>query len=160
MKKARIRACVALLSVLLGGCNPADTCLTPQTVALRVGFSRAGGMDTVLPNALLGLEKEGSWYAISLKGQSGFALSLPQVQDSVRLLIRPDSTIQSNEALDTIDLWYTRELHFISTACGYETFFNLGGLSFTRHTLDTVELLQPKINNDINPKHVRLVFSN
>lgn len=150
---------MAMLIALLGACNPADTCLTPQTVALRVGFS-GGGVDTVLPNALLGLEKGGSWYALSLKGQSGFALPLPQVQDSIRLLIRPDSTLQSNEALDTINLWYTRELHFISTACGYETFFNLYGLSFTRHTLDTVELLQPKVNNDVNPEHVRLVFSN
>lgn len=150
---------VALLSVLMGACNPADTCLTPQTVALRVGFSTAGA-DTVLPNANLGLEKGGFWYVIPLKGQSGFALPLPQVQDSIRLLIQPDSSLQSPEALDTIDLHYTRELHFISTACGYETFFTLTGLSFTRNTLDTVELLQPKVNNDVNSEHVRLVFFN
>ncbi len=149
---------------LFNACTPANTCLTPRTVAFRAGFYRAltdtSLTDSVLGNANILVSNGASFTGINLKQSDAFALSLPQTADSVLLYFQSDSASVEPETIDTISLRYTRQLHFISVACGYETYFTLQSVQTTHQVIDSVLLNRAEVNGDVNQQHVRIVLKN
>ncbi|MBK7587209.1 MAG: hypothetical protein IPI22_02230 [Bacteroidetes bacterium] len=97
-------------------------------------------------------------YFINIKNTSKYFLSLAQNADSVTLYFQSDSTSTEPETIDSLLLHYTREPHFISTACGYETFFNITNISYSTNIIDTIIINQSAVNNDVNKENLKIVI--
>lgn len=147
--------------MLIYGCNKSSTCLTPKVVALRGGFYYRDTVNTfkdsvqVNANLYFGTSLN---YFINIKNTSKYFLSLAQNADSVTLYFQSDSTSTEPETIDSLLLHYTREPHFISTACGYETFFNITNISYSTNIIDTIIINQSAVNNDVNKENLKIVI--
>lgn len=152
---------IVSITLLIYGCNKSSTCLTPKVVALRGGFYYRDTVNTfkdsvqVNANLYFGTSLN---YFINIKNTSKYFLSLAQNADSVTLYFQSDSTSTEPETIDSLLLHYTREPHFISTACGYETFFNITNISYSTNIIDTIIINQSAVNNDVNKENLKIVI--
>jgi len=152
---------IVSITLLIYGCNKSSTCLTPKVVALRGGFYYRDTVNTfkdsvqVNANLYFGTSLN---YFINIKNTSKYFLSLAQNTDSVTLYFQSDSTSTEPETIDSLLLHYTREPHFISTACGYETFFNITNISYSTNIIDTIIINQSAVNNDVNKENLKIVI--
>ena len=152
---------IVSITLLICGCNKSSTCLTPKVVALRGGFYYRDTVNTfkdsvqVNANLYFGTSLN---YFINIKNTSKYFLSLAQNTDSVTLYFQSDSTSTEPETIDSLLLHYTREPHFISTACGYETFFNITNISYSTNIIDTIIINQSAVNNDVNKENLKIVI--
>lgn len=151
--------CCCLTTLI--SCSQNEICLEPQALNLRAGFYRTDTAlslkDTQLTNALIRFGNTNT-YALQLKQSSKFALPLAQNNDTTTLIFQSDSSSVLPASIDTITLVYTRKPTFISTACGYRTFFTLQQLFSTRHVIDTVKINQSEVSNEANKEHLQLVI--
>ncbi len=147
--------------VLCGSCTQSDLCLQPQSLALRGGFyyndTSNTHRDTLLQNANLRFGTSYSYFT-NVKKQSKFSFSLSQIADTIPVIFQSDSTTMAANTIDTLQLIYTRELHFISVACGYQTYFTLQKAITTNHIIDSVLIAVPQITNETNKEHLKLVI--
>jgi hypothetical protein len=152
---------IVSITLMIYGCNKSSTCLTPKVVALRGGFYYRDTVNTfkdsvqVNANLYFGTSLN---YFINIKNTSKYFLSLAQNTDSVTLYFQSDSTSTEPETIDSLLLHYTREPHFISTACGYETFFNITNISYSTNIIDTIIINQSAVNNDVNKENLKIVI--
>lgn len=58
-----------------------------------------------------------------------------------------DYVIINGLIYDTLKITYTTTQHFISKACGYNFFYSIESISYTRNRIDTILI----INNSVNP---------
>ncbi|MBL7766669.1 MAG: hypothetical protein JNJ58_11275 [Chitinophagaceae bacterium] len=144
-------------------CNRTTTCIEPQTVVMRGGFyhSDTAGkpVDTLLQNANVVFGGD-TLFFVNIKKSHTFSLTLSPLQDSVRLFFQSDSSDLSPELIDTIFLKYTRELSFISTACGFKTFYNLNAINSTTHIIDSIWIAQANVNSTLSTEHVKIRIRN
>lgn len=128
---------------------------------MRAGFYRTDTAlslkDTQLTNAIIRFGNTTA-YAMQLKQSSKFALPLAQNYDTTTLVFQSDSSITLPASIDTITLVYTRKPTFISTACGYRTFFTLQHVFSTNNVIDTVKISQSEVSNEANKEHLQLVI--
>lgn len=145
----------------LHSCTKSTICLTPKVVALRGGFYYEDSLnvykDSVQTNANLYFGS-GLNYRLNVKQNSKFSFSLAQNIDSVMIYFQSDSTTFDPETIDSISVNYAREPHFISTACGYETYFSIQKINYSTNIIDTVIVSTPDINNDVNKEHFKIVI--
>ncbi len=150
-----------VLLCLFQACNKDTTCLTPKVVALRGGFYYEDSVDvfkdTVQANANLFFGSNLSYY-LNIKKSSKFYLSLAQNRDSVTIYFQSDSASTEPETIDSFSVVYSREPHFISTACGYETFFSIQSIRYTTNVIDTLIVSHNAVNNDVNKEHIKIVI--
>lgn len=152
---------VAVLVFILNACSKSSTCLTPKVVALRGGFyyrdTSGNFLDTLLVNANLYFGVSNN-YMQNLKQRKQFNLPLAQNTDSIMLFFQSDSNSIAPETIDSIQVMYTRKPHFISTACGYETFFDISKVLYTTHVIDTLIVAVNAVNNDVNKENLKIVL--
>ncbi len=145
----------------LSACSKSSICLTPKVVALRGGFyfrdTSITLKDTSLVNANLYFGASNN-YIQNLKQRKQFNLPLAQNTDSVMIYFQSDSTSTAPETIDSIKIIYTREPHFISTACGYETFFTISNINYTNNVIDTIIVKGKAVNNDVNKENLQVVI--
>lgn len=150
-----------ILLCMLHACSKDTTCLTPKVVALRGGFYYEDSVnvfkDTVQGNANLFFGSNLSYY-LNVKKSSKFLLSLAQNKDSVTIYFQSDSASTEPETIDSFSVVYTREPHFISTACGYETFFSIQNIRYSTNVIDTLIVSHSAVNNDVNKEHIKIVI--
>ncbi len=146
---------------LMSACTKSTLCLTPKVVALRGGFywqdTAAVFKDSLLTNANLIFGKSFS-YQLNVRQSSKFAFSLAQDTGVVKVFFQSDSTSSDPQTIDTLLLHYDRQPHFISTACGYETFFSINRIEYSQQVIDTVILSNANVNNDVNKEHIKIVI--
>ncbi|MGI6233439.1 MAG: DUF6452 family protein [Prevotella sp.] len=63
-----------------------------------------------------------------------------------------------NGTMDTVRVSKTNEPHFESVDCGLNYFHTLTGVRFTRHTIDSIVIHQPKVNYDVTQQHFFIYF--
>jgi hypothetical protein len=130
-------------------------------VALRGGFYYRDSVtlyrDSLLTNANLyfGSARQ---YFLNLKRSSKYNFSLSQNTDSVTFYFQSDSLSFEPETIDSITIHYLRDPHFISTACGYETYFSVTGINYSTNVIDTVVVSFADINNDVNKEHLKIAI--
>lgn len=81
---------------------------------------------------------------------------------SIRLPLNPfeDHTffvIKLNDNTDTLQVFYKRQLYFVSEECGFSMNFVLNSVHSTANKIDSVLLIQPKVQT-INEEHIRIYF--
>lgn len=156
---------IAFTTLLLAyGCKKQerDPCLQPRSTFLRVHAYRHADtgvalFDTLLPNPILMPLTGGGtqYYYGGVKRIATFALTLSQVADSSRWIIRPDS---ANPLQDTLTFYYDRQLRFLSNACGYTHFYDLKRVVSTTNALDSALIQRGDITTDANVEHLKLIY--
>lgn len=164
MTRAACFFIVALCFIAAYSCktDERDPCLQPRTTVLRAhsyhhADTGAAINDTLLPNPILHPLTSGTtaYYYGGVKRISSFSLSLSNVADSCTWVIQPDSALALR---DTITFYYTRQLRFLSNACGYTNFYNLLRIVATAHALDSAIIAHSDVTSDANVEHLKLYY--
>lgn len=148
---------------LLQSCTKNDTCLSPKVVALRGGFYYVDSIgilhDSIVTNSNFYFGAHSN-YVLNMKRNNKWFLPMAQNQDSINFYFQIDSTDFSPSGLDSIQIRYNRKSHFISAACGYETFFEINQIQYSKNNIDTIIMSSTSINNDVNKEHIKIVIKN
>jgi hypothetical protein len=133
-------------------------CLDPVTASLIVSSVHFKSdtskipVDSSLPSAVFYpvtvLPNDTNLYSSS----SAFILSLSPDTGFCQWLFSPTR----NGALDTISFYYQRRLEFLSNACGFIYFYNLDSVRTTHKAIDSADILNATVNNNVNTKHVQI----
>lgn len=143
----RLLPYLVLFSVLIGvgSCEDYKNCNSPVETSLGIRFYQlinGADRDTTLPAlTMFGIGREDSLLADAIP-EASIAVPLKQDVDSTAFFLRPDSTMKNG---DTINLRYTRSLQFVSSGCGFTTYFHIDSVSYTRHYIDSIALATKKI---------------
>lgn len=137
-----------------------DPCLQPIVNPLRFGIYQQAdtgslGRDSILPAAIIGLADSQVVRYYGAKSNK-FSILLSTVADSVSWYIIPDS---SNTSIgDVVTFHYQKELHFISTGCGYTYYYNLTDVTSTNNRIDSVRITNSHVTNDSKIEHVKIFY--
>ncbi|RYD51443.1 MAG: hypothetical protein EOP52_10655 [Sphingobacteriales bacterium] len=131
-------------------------CLEPKNAALRIHFSQR--VDTTIRDSALR-----SPILSPIAGTGALRYTSPAVDvqlflspqaDGCRYALLPDSNAT---IADTLTFGYTRQLRFISDACGYSTNFTLTAATAGNRFIDSIYIRNPVVDNNINsPAHVQI----
>jgi hypothetical protein len=122
-----------------------------KTVEIKAGNTVA---DTPMPAAVfLALTASGAKGRLYIQS-SKFVLSLSPATDSCSWAFASDSAAGS--PFDTLTFRYTRQLQFISNACGYDYFYQLASVQTTHHIIDSVFIANTSVTNDVNTNHLQV----
>ncbi len=133
-------------------------CLTPKTASLSIKSvwknTDTTSIDTAL-NAAVFAPFGGPVTGGVLYGRSSnFTVSLSPQSDTCRWKFTPDTT--GGGVFDTLTFLYSRELHFISNACGYSYVYNLNSVLATHHSIDSVFIKNASVTNNVNTANILL----
>jgi hypothetical protein len=90
---------------------------------------------------MFGIGREDSLLADST-AMSRIYVPLNQNADSTGFFLQPDSTSHHG---DTIILHYKRSLQFVSSGCGFTTFYTIDTVYSTYHYIDSISVANNKI---------------
>ncbi len=143
-----------------------DPCLQPVRTGLRIGIYKAVESDTgivtldsLLPNVMIGALDSPTYFVFAGKNINKIdSVVLSPLNDSTSIFIQPDSARTSAFDKDTITFYYSRNIHFISNACGYTTYYTINNLRYTVNNIDSVKLVNGNVSNDANIEHVKIYY--
>ncbi len=141
-------------------CTDEEVCLIPNTTQLKITTKVKQEnlwKDSLLTNARLYFGNT-PMYQYSIRNSQYSSLLLNPQEDITRFYFQADSSDFSPTGIDTCTLQYTRQLKFISKACGYYTEFTIQNLSYTTHTIDSIWITNPLVNQNINTNHLQLAL--
>jgi len=158
---AYIKVWVGIGVVCLTSCTTKNLCIEPTLVTMRGGFyyTDTSGVfkDSLVKNVNMVFGSSLNYYQ-NIKKFNKFNFPLSQGQDSVLTIFQSDSSVVDENTVDSIHWYYTRNLAFISTACGYQTNFTLVSVKYTRHVLDSIVIHNSAVSSDANVEHVKLIL--
>lgn len=70
---------------------------------------------------------------------------------------RTDFVLYFNETVDTIEIFYKRQLYFVSEECGFSMSYILDSLKHTNNRIDSIKIKLPNVL-PLNEEHIRLYF--
>ncbi len=156
----RITTTLLLLSSIMWfACSQQrQPCLDPVTASLIVNSihlktdTSTIPVDSSLPSAVFYpvsmLQNDTVLYSPS----TTFTLSLSPDTGFCQWLFSPTH----GGELDTISFYYRRQLKFLSNACGFVYFYGLDSIRTTHKAIDSVDILNTTVNNNVNTKHVQI----
>ena len=140
-----------------------DPCLTPRSTLARAGAYRRVSdttnqvADSALPSpvfiALTSYTDTNAF--IQTVTRNKFTFQLSDVSDTCRWILRPDS---ASALQDTLTFLYSRQLHFISNACGYNYYFYLRQVTATHNAIDSVSISNNDITSNASVENIRIYF--
>lgn len=142
----------SLITIMLFSCENYKDCNSPVQTALGIGFYQMVSgtqQDSTLPAlTMYGIGRADSLLA-NAASLSNIYVPLNQNADTSAFFIQPDST---SRAGDTVSVKYTRSLQFVSSGCGFTTFYHIDTLYSTYHYIDSIALTTKNIvtTNAIN----------
>lgn len=143
------------------GCTRDNICLTPTLINMRGGFYRADTSntlrDSLQENAFI-LFGGDTLYIQVLKKSANLAFPLSQKSDSVTFYFIADSSNIIPGKIDTISLFYQRELQFISAACGFQTFYKINQVNYSQQVIDSIAIATSEVNTDLNTEHLKIIL--
>jgi hypothetical protein len=157
------RSVFILFVLLLQACvgKECDTKLNP---VLRLAFVRiVNERETAFLVAFKGITgKEGSRIVPltedkfdTTKAISGILLPLSQNIDTVQFILQRTASMGSA----SLTIAYQRKPYFISQACGFEMeYTNISAEADTTGRVDSVVVVQPSVNADINEVNIKIIF--
>lgn len=141
-----------LITCSLFSCENYKDCNSPVQTSLGIGFFQmvnGTSQDSTLPAlTMYGIGRADSLLADSAS-YSSIYLPLNQNVDTTAFFIQPNSPSAIG---DTITIKYKRSLQFVSSGCGFTTFFNIDTVYSTYHFIDSLSLTTKNIvtSNAIN----------
>lgn len=159
-KGLRVGLLVVVWFIIGTSCNNNKVCLIPDTTSLHIQLSKWNGsayVDTLMAQGRVFHGPQGTIMS-TWKNTTRFALPMPPAFDSLRFLIQPDTLDIQPDHQEIVTVYFNRSLKFISGTCGYFTEYKLNSVQYTGYMLDTVQIITPQVNTDINPTHLRFVL--
>ena len=139
-------------------------CLTPKTASLLIEtmhkLTDTGTVfsDSALPSAvftpLTVNPKKQTRFLYPLG--SSFAISLSPDTTFSQWLFSSDTLLYAAKIIDTVSFYYTRQLQFLSNACGYTYFYTLDSVLTTHFIIDSLHITNTSVTNNVNTKHLQV----
>ena len=146
-----------LILSTLASCENYTSCSGTVGTSMGISFNQiidSTESDTIPPTlTVTGIGRTGSFYARD-SGLQIIRLPLSQIADSTAFYIQPDTTAQG----DTINILYRRNLHFVSSGCGFATYFNIDTIKYTRHSIDSIAIPVKTITTT-DAKNVKIYYN-
>ena len=165
MKKILLALTLLLSVAYFMGCEKDDICAatTATTPALVIEFYDAENPETLKNITNLAIKENGVSDGRGYNGVSKIKLPLNSGSNQVQYQFfqNYNSTDNTYENLDTLEINYTRKDEFISRACGFKTLFYLnetGGINLINdgnNWLKSTLLITPNILNE-NETHLKI----
>jgi Family of unknown function (DUF6452) len=139
-----------------------DPCLTPKIASFNLEMvhfptdTATTTVDTALPHAVFGALSNKNYAVEIFPQQSVFTISLAETADTCRWTFTTDTASGTVHLTDTLTFFYSRQLQFLSNACGYTDFFKLDSLHTTNFNIDSIHITNTSITNDITPRHLKI----
>lgn len=141
-----------LISCTLFSCENYKDCNSPVQTSLGIGFYQMVNgtqQDSILPAlTMYGIGRADSLLSDSVSSSSIY-VPLNQNVDTSAFFLQPDSTAATG---DTVTVKYKRSLQFVSSGCGFTTFYTIDTAYSTYHFIDSIALTTKSIvtTNAIN----------
>lgn len=138
----------------------ADPCLLSKNVFVHISTLKPAdtgrlGVDSSLPNPIVGYSETNQVIYIGTKNVKDFYMQLSPIKDSVKWFITPDSTAV---ALDTITMYYQRNLVFLSKSCGYTHNYVINNVKYTTNRIDSVIINNGNIDGKSDVQNVKVFY--
>jgi hypothetical protein len=148
--------------VLLSACQQNDICLTPTNVYCRGSLARKITADSLVDSSLINanivFEGKDSTYLYNMKKSGKFLLTPSSTADSMSFYFESDSTTSAPQTIDTVQLFYSRKLKFISVACGFQTEFTIQSVKHSKQVLDSIQVMNTEVNSEANNVHLKFIL--
>lgn len=135
----------SLVMVLLFSCENYKDCNEPVQTSLGLSFMQMTDgtkEDSTLPAlTMYGVGRADTLLSNQASVQTMYVPLNPGT-DSTAFYMQPDSTLQTG---DTLTLKYARSLQFVSSGCGFTTFYNIDTAYSTHHFIDSIAVTTKKI---------------
>lgn len=135
----------SLITCSLFSCENYKDCNSPVQTALGIGFYEminGTPQDSTLPAlTMYGIGRADSLLADSISTSTVY-IPLNQHADTAAFFLQPDS---ASTIGDTVTVKYKRSLQFVSSGCGFTTFFNIDTVYSTYHFIDSIALTTKSI---------------
>jgi hypothetical protein len=163
--RALLPIVIAITSIYFTACEEVkNPCLLPKTAPVGIGFYRTVESDTgmyikdsVLPSPIMAA-LDSPYAFVFATPASKYKILLSPIVDSTKIFIAPDTLNRTPSGRDTVVFYYTRKLHFLSTACGYTHFFSLLEVKTTNHLIDSARIVKSEITNTADVEHVKIYY--
>ncbi len=152
-----------LLVAMLQTCV-SEECDTKSDPVLRLAFVRlVNEKEAAFPVGIRKITGKADSQEVTLtdekfdttKAISGIRLPLSQTKDRVQFILHRTGNL--GNASFTVS--YQRKPYFISQACGFEIEYNnISAVADTTGRVDTVQVMQPSINANINEVNIKILF--
>lgn len=156
-KRFFLYSLVLIVIVAAVSCEDYKDCNSPVDTPMGIGFFQiidGQEADSTLPAlTIFGLGREDSLLADKFAARNIF-VPLDKNLDTTRFFLQPDSTMVNG---DTLTVEYTRSLSFVSSGCGFTTFYHIDTVICTTHYVDSIALANKKIITT-NATNVKLYY--
>lgn len=145
-KKILFYIIFAVIPMLLFSCENYKDCNAPVQTSLGIGFFQmlnGTPQDSTLPAlTMFGIGRADSLLYYQSPVQN-ITVPLNANTDTTAFYVQPDSTMTTG---DTLTLTYTRSLQFVSSGCGFTTFYHIDTVFSTYHLIDSIAITAKTIN--------------
>lgn len=158
---------VFITVALVSACTQQRTpCYDPKIVSVAIGTYRfvdgVEGDTSLIDPAFYCLDTP---LQFTINTRNKFSALLSPFVDSTRWVLVPirdipDDTIMGTpvEFYDTLTFYHTREMNFVSNACGYVYYYTLNSVASTYNSIDSIAIINPSVDNNANTQHVKIFY--
>ncbi len=147
---------IGLIAAIFCSCNKESACLQYATISAKASFKSINDTllvrDTLLPQPII---KYGKYYSKQVNSNS-ISLLLNTSVDTMNAVFSPDSA--ATNLLDTLQFIYTRQPTFISKECGFQFFFILQKINFTKNHIKNIIITTAAITDNNNARHFQIYY--
>ncbi len=175
LKLIRYLLGIAIIALVIS-CETTQECYQPTTVTVKAAFVVKNTYDSLIVTDTsardttiishydtfmaapyfqsLGLDSTVG--ILGAKGTSLMPLPLNPDAGNIRYLVVPDTADFS--VIDTLTIFYTPQVHFISNSCGYTYYYNIDSVHNATALFDSVALANREVTTLGNVRHILLYF--
>lgn len=145
-----------LFVLVIGACTKSEFCIEPNAASLRIAFKTYDSTDVLVDTALKNVDVYSTDTTAALV-ENRDELTQIDVFPNRRRTQQTYIVFHSNER-DTIEISYTNEENFISNGCGYQTFFRIEEVSFSKSRIDSVNITETLVTDEISSNHLEVIY--
>lgn len=144
-----------VLITSLASCDDDDTCSSStDSVVYSEFYTIINGneQDTMLDNvSIYGIGNEGYFIYYERYGLGNMFLPLSAHTDSCSFVI------DVNFAPDTLTMYYSSELNFLSQECGFVNIYDISNIKTTHNNIDSISITNKKVTTEYG-QNIKIYF--
>lgn len=147
---------IILLLVIVGACTKSDFCIEPNSATMGLAFKTYDSTNALVDTALQNVDVYSTDTTTSL---------VENIASLTRINVFPNRKITGQTYVifnsnnrDTVSVTYTPEENFISNGCGYQFFFRIENVSFSKTNIDSVNIIDALVTDDPNTINLEIIY--
>ena len=145
-----------LIIITAAACNKKEFCIVPGTITMGMNFktydSSNNLVDTFLVKPSVYNTDTTFDFIDSKVGLNKVSVALNRKRSQQTYIVSQSITS------DTIVISYSSEENFISNGCGYQTYFQLGSVTYSRNSIDSVKITNSAVNPNSLNDHLEVIY--